>query len=380
MKIMLVRDRNVLNTNWLIYFANLLALRNHEVIIACDTYSKLGKLAPSFSLHRNVRVCNLSGKNDNKVIDIYHKIRAKLVLPYFRFNKLIKKEKPDVLICYFPTDLFNVTRFQNHNIPIIQMIHHVPDVIIGKYLKKPRFIRPFYKKSFLKVDVFQVLMPSFVDKVHPWFEAKRVVQIGNPVEQHSDEDCANLNVEKKKIFYVARIEKGIKQPHVLVEVFNKIADDFPDWNVEIWGLRKFPDYDKEITDLIKKYGLNDRIKLMGYSDNVLEVYRNSDINAFVSASEGFGLTLADAMAMKIPAVGFRSAPAVNELIIDGQNGFLADDIDDFAKKLKTLMLDKELRIKMGIRAREDIKRFSSDSVIDKWEELLNSVVKTNGVI
>ena len=51
MKIMLVRDRNVLNTNWLVYYANLLAERGHEVVIACDTYSKLGNLAPSFSLH-----------------------------------------------------------------------------------------------------------------------------------------------------------------------------------------------------------------------------------------------------------------------------------------------------------------------------------------
>ena len=114
---------------------------------------------------------------------------------------------------------------------------------------------------------------------------------------------------------------------------------------------------------------------MGYSNDVLSIYKNSDINAFVSAAEGFGLTLADAMAMGVPAVGFKSAKAVNELIIDGKSGFLADDIDDFAEKLKMLMLDKELRIKMGKNARQDIKRFASDSVIDKWEEVINSVTK-----
>ncbi|MBR5599105.1 MAG: glycosyltransferase [Alphaproteobacteria bacterium] len=375
MKIMLARDRNVLNTNWLIYFANLLAERGHDVIIACDTYSKLGNMAPKYSLHKKVRVCNLSGKDENKLINLYHKVRAKLIPPYFRFNKLIKKEKPDVIICYFPTDLFNVTRFQNHNIPIIQMLHCVPDTVLGKYLRKPKFTRPFYKNSFKKIDIFQVLMPSFKDMINPWFEPKRVVQIGNPVEQYKDDDIADLSIEKKKIFYVARIERGVKQPHVLVEVFNKIKDEFPDWQVEIWGLRKFPDYDKEITDLIESYGLKDRVKLMGYSNDVLSIYKNSDINAFVSAAEGFGLTLADAMAMGVPAVGFKSAKAVNELIIDGKSGFLADDIDDFAEKLKMLMLDKELRIKMGKNARQDIKRFASDSVIDKWEEVINSVTK-----
>ena len=42
MKILLVRDRNVLNTNWLVFYANLLAERGHDVVIACDTYGKLG--------------------------------------------------------------------------------------------------------------------------------------------------------------------------------------------------------------------------------------------------------------------------------------------------------------------------------------------------
>ena len=46
MKIMLVRDRNILNNNWLSYLANLFYERGHEVVIACDTYKKLGVSAP----------------------------------------------------------------------------------------------------------------------------------------------------------------------------------------------------------------------------------------------------------------------------------------------------------------------------------------------
>ena len=53
------------------------------------------------------------------------------------------------------------------------------------------------------------------------------------------------------------------------------------------------------------------------------------------------------------------------------NGYNADDVDDFANKLKTLMLDKELRIKMGKNAREDMKNYSPKIIIDKWEKLFN---------
>ena len=132
MKIMMIRDRNVLNINWVVYLANLLAMRGHEVIIGCDTYSKLGKTGTGYDLDPRVKICNLSAKTNSKLKNIFIAMRNKVIPPYFRFKKLIKKEKPDILLSYFPTDLYNITRFQNHKAPIIQMIHCYPPVILNK--------------------------------------------------------------------------------------------------------------------------------------------------------------------------------------------------------------------------------------------------------
>ena len=52
---MMIRDRNVLNINWVVYLANLLAMRGHEVIIGCDTYSKLGKTGTGYDLDPRVK-------------------------------------------------------------------------------------------------------------------------------------------------------------------------------------------------------------------------------------------------------------------------------------------------------------------------------------
>ena len=223
MKILLVRDRNVLNTNWLVFYANLLAERGHDVVIACDTYGKLGVLAEGNKLNDHIKLVNLNAKTTSWVKNIYRKIRGKLFPRCFRFKKLIEKERPDVIVCYFPVDLFNVTRFQNHNIPIIQMVHHFPPIILDKYLRKPWFIRWYYKKSFKKVHTFQVLMDSYMDKINPYFEPKIVVRIANAVYQFKDEEKVDLTHEKKKIIYVTRIEKHIKRPHLLVEAFAKIG-------------------------------------------------------------------------------------------------------------------------------------------------------------
>ena len=374
MKIMLVRDRNVLNTNWLIYFANLLADSGHEVVIACDTYSKLGELAPSYKLGDGVRVANLNGKTDNALVNAYRKVRGKIGVPYFRFKRLIEKEKPDVIVCYFPVDLYNVTRLQNHNIPIIQMMHCNPPMILDKILKKTFISRLWCLKSFKKVSVFQVLMPSFIDKINPIFAPKKIVAIGNPVQQYDSKDCVNLNNEHKKIIYIARIEKANKRPHLLVEAFAKIAKEFPDWKVEIYGLQKYPEYDKEILDFVKNNGLEKQVFLMGYAKNILDVYKSADINAFTSAQEGFGLTLADGLALGIPAVGFDYASAVNELIINNYNGFLVSDTNDFANKIKILITDKELRIRMGKNAHKSMKEYAPENIISQWNELLKETV------
>ena len=374
MKIMLVRDRNVLNNNWLAYLANLFYERGHEVVIACDTYNKLGVSAPEYKLNPAVKIANVNGKTNSVLTNLWHKIRSPFP-SWFLFDELIKKEQPDVLICYFPKDLYNVTRFQHHNIPIVQMIHGYPPQVFAKILKKNKWQKKWCQKSFKQVNTYQVLMDSFKNHIDSFFEAKNIVRIANPVKQYAEGEMVDLSKEKKIIIYVARIEKNIKRPHLLVEAFAKIAKDFPDWKVEIWGMRKYPAYENEINTFIAKHYLEKQVALMGYSTDVEGLYRSADIHAFPSSCEGFSLAIADAMSIGLPHIGFKDAHSVNEIIVDGHNGFLAEDVDDFAKKLQILMEDKDLRIKFGANAHKDMAAYAPEILMDEWENLLKQIVK-----
>lgn len=373
MKIMLVRDRNVLNTNWLAYFANLLHQRGHEVVIACDTYGKLGVSAPGYELQKGIRLANVNGKTSSPLLNLWHKIRCKTLPSWRLFNRLIKKEQPDVIICYFPVDLYNVTRFQHHNIPIVQMIHGYPPLILDKVLKKNPLMRAWCRKNFAQVSAYQVLMNSYKNDIDPFFAPRKIVRIANPVRQYAENEIVDLQNEKKRIIYVARVEKLIKRPHLLVEAFAQIAPEFPDWKVEIWGLRKYPAYEKEITTFIARHKLENQVALMGYNKDVEALYRSADIHAFPSACEGFSLAIADAMAMGLPHIGFKDAHSVNEIIVDGHNGFLAEDVSDFAAKLKILMQDKALRIKFGKNAREDMKAYAPEILMQQWDDLFKEL-------
>lgn len=383
---MFIRNRNLLNTKWIVQYINALqnSRPNDEIVVVSDTYKKLGN---ELQFDKGIRLINLSGKSDSPLLNLYHKMRCKLTPGWFRHKRLIQQEKPDVIICYFPTDLFNVTMCQQHNIPIIMMLHNHPAVLLAKYTNLPVNeltenirkeiwpLRQLHRKCFKQISVYQTLLASFNNQVPKDLPSHKTFNIPNMVQQHTPEEYADLSVEKKKIIYVARVERDVKRQHFLVEAFSRIAKDFPDWIVEFWGLHKYPEYDAAIMAIAKHHHIENQVFIRGYTTNITEIYQNADIHAFPSKYEGFGLGLADGQALGLPSIGFSDTPAVNELIKDGHNGFLAANIEDFARKMADLMRSKDLRIKFGQNAVEDVKEYSPEAVIAKWNRLIDETVR-----
>lgn len=70
----------------------------------------------------------------------------------------------------------------------------------------------------------------------------------------------------------------------------------------------------------------------------------------------------------------RSAPAVNELVHDGENGLLcADGAESYSQGLARLMGNQTLRAQMGQRARDRVQAYSADSIWQQWLDFLEQV-------
>ena len=77
------------------------------------------------------------------------------------------------------------------------------------------------------------------------------------------------------------------------------------------------------------------------------------------------------MSAGLPVIGYKNCPAVNELIKDGENGYLCEDgVNAFAQALDKLMSDEKLRKKMGKAAKEDMKQYAPEKIWDMWENLI----------
>ena len=356
--------------------ANMLSERGHSVTAIAFDKNK-GK--PFYAVNENVKFINSGqgcklgknwwqkirasfySKNEKELYseEIYDDIRAKRLAPF------VNEKDFDVIISYNP----EATRILIHKlkvkIPIITMFHVYPETI----LKDMSYLT---KIALEKCSVIQVLLPSYVNITRKYIDNKMVV-IPNIVPQYSNSDCH----KEKCIVNVARIDGQTKRQILLIEAFNKIKTKHPDWKLEFWGDIDYDKkYYKKCQNMISHYKLSEQAFFRGATNNVLNVYNKAAIFAFPSAYEGFGLALTEAMSAGLPAVGCKSCPAVNELIKDGENGFLCENgVDAFAQALEKLMSDEELREKMGKAAKEDMKQYAPDKIWDMWEKLIEQVAK-----
>jgi glycosyltransferase involved in cell wall biosynthesis len=89
-----------------------------------------------------------------------------------------------------------------------------------------------------------------------------------------------------------------------------------------------------------------------------------------SLKEGWGLTIVEAGAAGTPTVAFRGAGGVEEALVDGRTGLLADDPGDFTAKVRLLLTDDRLRLAMGAAARAHAALFTWPAAGERFAALV----------
>ena len=111
--------------------------------------------------------------------------------------------------------------------------------------------------------------------------------------------------------------------------------------------------------LAAERGLAGRVVLAGYRSDIPDMIHAADIFAFPSFHEGMPVSLLEAMAGGLPAVG-SAIRGIVDLIEDGVNGFLASPPDKEAWKTKMLRLlaDADLRRDFSEKSRNTVQSYS----------------------
>ena len=361
--------------------ANAMAERGYNVIVATNDKTDA---VPYFPFDARVHCLYLDV--DTKKIPFSVKVKREVnrIFPIldkpveaYRASVSVRKLREqlkgyliDCIIAYNHEAIQVADRLVHGMVPIIAMMHSAIRIIMGNCND-----RALAEKA--KANVIQVLMPSYVAETRQYLPNTPVVWIPNIVETVCPEKQAHPGAvkERYRIITIGRITVQ-KQIHILIEAFSSLAQQYPEWDVWIWGEVKKKDYYQRLCQFIEEQGLTGRVHLARTTPAIQDELCQSDIFAFPSAFEGFPLALTEAMATGLPSVGFRSADAVNELIVDGENGILCEDgVSAFAQGLERLMKEPALRSAMGRQAVADMKPYYPEAVWNQWQMLIDEQIQ-----
>lgn len=195
------------------------------------------------------------------------------------------------------------------------------------------------------------------------YQQNNIPVIGNPVKQVA----LTNHVQREKI--VLNVGRLIHTKHQreLIELFLGINQ--PDWKLVIVGGDALKQQNlQKLRQLVKDKKAEGRIVLTGSQKEVETWYQKASLFAFPSSSEGFPNVVGEALAHGLPVIAFDCIAGPRDLIENGKNGFLIDmmDFEAFADRLKSLIHDESLRMKMAKYAPKSVERFSDEHIAQEF--------------
>ena len=131
----------------------------------------------------------------------------------------------------------------------------------------------------------------------------------------------------------------------------------------------------------KELSIEDSVYFLGFVENPMPILKNCDILCLSSFSEGWPTVITEAMSLNKPFISTPVAGAKDELSDDNNCGIVVDfDPENYAKQLKKLINDSELRIRLGENGFKNINKYSIDSMVCSFEKIFDSnCLKNNNV-
>lgn len=293
-----------------------------------------------------------------------------------KLNRVLNDLNPDIVISVGTSEKYLLPSIKHKQWKIIREFHHVRNNYRAKNARSllDLMLAPiidFYDFGFKEKKYDTIVVLTQEDKVTNWNGWKNVVVMPNPVSFRSD---VASYLSEKSIVAIGRLDR-IKNFSSLINAFKLVVLRHDDWSLKIYGNGEL---ENELIDQIRQLGLENRVFLMGFTNNIKGVLCKSSIFALTSYTEGFPMVLLEAMECGVPPVSYQCPCGPKEIITDGKDGFLVplNDEQMLAERICQLIEDKELRIRMGAAAKERAKYYQVDQIAQRWMKLFNEVINS----
>lgn len=211
----------------------------------------------------------------------------------------------------------------------------------------------------------------------------RVVVIRNGVETLPDarEETAEIRRElglredHLVVGMVANFNRSVKGVSRFLDAVPEIVRAVPSARFLLLGRGKD---EGTLRDQARNMGIEPYVLFAGYRKDIHRCYAIMDVSALTSFSEGLSITILESMRCGVPVVATRVG-GNPEVVVDGVTGYLvpSGDVSAFASQTVKLLLDRELRIRMGEEARRQVEQhFLLPDVARRYLELYEELIKS----
>jgi len=279
---------------------------------------------------------------------------------FSRIARLVAAERPDILHSHLPrADLIAAfARLINPSVAWVSSVH-----AIYSYDWSGRWTLPLFNFVWRRADATVCVSEA----VRDWLlkrgvpaESAKVIYYGieptkfaQPQADFRKEWALNGSAV---IGSIGRLEPR-KGHDRLIDAMPAICKSVPDALLLIAGQDSWG-YGSTLRRQIDALGLNDKVRLIGFQEDVASFLGALDLFAFATKSEGFGQVAVEAMAAGKPLVTGKIAP-LTEIVVDGETGLLVDSssAESFAGVIAPLLKNPTERARMGELGRARVKEF-----------------------
>jgi len=125
---------------------------------------------------------------------------------------------------------------------------------------------------------------------------------------------------------------------------------------------------EEYENKIKALGLEKNIIFTGYRKDVPKIFKITDIVVSTSKQEGLPINLVEAQMSGLPVIA-TNVRGNNEVVIDGENGYIVENREELLEKILFFSEDSELRKAMGEKAKENSKKYELNNALEEMKEI-----------
>lgn len=275
------------------------------------------------------------------------------ILSFFPLLRLLKNKKPDYLIIHLNTSLPLILLYLfNFKTKFILRISGKPRLNIFR-----KFLWKITSNKIYKVTTPTKLIAKELIK-NKIFSDKKIEVLFDPIITLNKYSGVKKELDNnKKIVAIGRLTKQ-KNFSFLIDCFSHIHSSNPNLTLHILGEGE---QRKELSELVKKKNLNDKIFLHGHRLNINDYLKDSLCFVLSSLWEDPGFVVIEAAMNNTIIISSNCETGPKELLNDKINSFVyeVNNKESFIKSFESfLKTDKSQKLKMKINMKKDIKKFT----------------------